>query len=252
MYNNERYDQILAILKVKKKVTVDKLVKELFVSPATIRRDLEAMSKAGLLKRIHGGAILFDSSNEESSLFVREEIMKKEKHEVCEKCVNLIKSNQSLFIDSSSTVSHLIPLLNQFKSLTLVTNGLSSALLIKNSTNFRVFVPGGYIQSQSNSVLGHTTASQLSSIYVDLCIISCAGFDIERGITEASIEQSEVKRTMMKNATKSVLLIDSSKFGKVFISKIADISDIDVIITDNKIPQEYIDKINSLGITLIY
>lgn len=68
MYANERYDQILAILKVKKKVTVEKLVKELYVSPATVRRDLDAMQKRGLLKRTHGGAILFYSSNEESSL----------------------------------------------------------------------------------------------------------------------------------------------------------------------------------------
>lgn len=252
MYANERYDQIMAILKVKKKVTVEKLVKELYVSPATVRRDLDAMQKRGLLKRTHGGAILFYSSNEESSLFVREEIMKKEKHEICEKCADLIKSNQSIFIDSSSTVSHLIPLLNQFKMLTLVTNGLSSALLLKSNTNFRVYIPGGFIQSQSNSVLGSSTANQLSNLYVDLCIISCAGFDIHRGITEASIEQADVKRVMIKNATRTILLVDSSKFEKTFISKICDVSEIDTIITDKGISQEYVDEIQKLGIHLIY
>ncbi len=252
MYANERYDQILAILKVKKKVTVEKLVKELYVSPATVRRDLDAMQKRGLLKRTHGGAILFYSSNEESSLFVREEIMKKEKHEICEKCTDLIKSNQSIFIDSSSTVSHLIPLLNQFKTLTLVTNGLSSALLLKSNTNFRVFIPSGFIQSQSNSVLGSSTINQLASIHVDLCIISCAGFDLEHGISEASIEQAEVKRLMIKNANKAILLIDSSKFKKVFISKICDLTDIDTIITDKGIPEDYVTAIQKLGIHLIY
>lgn len=252
MYDNERYDKILEILKEKKKVTVDKLVKELYISPATARRDLEAMSKKGLLKRVHGGAVLFSSSNEESSLFIREELNKKEKREICEKAISFIQSNQSIFLDSSSTVLHLVPLLNQFKSLTLVTNGLSTAMAIKNNTTFRAFIPGGFIQNQSNSLLGHTTINELQNLFVNICIISCAGFDFNQGITEASIEQAEIKRTMIKNSSKRILLVDSSKFGKSFISKICNINDINTIITDKNISQEYIDKIKELGIELVY
>jgi DeoR/GlpR family transcriptional regulator of sugar metabolism len=254
MYDNERQNKILEILKQEKRVSVDKLVKMLYVSQATVRRDLEAMSKKGLLKRTHGGAILFSSSNEESSLFIREETMKKEKREIAEKCVELLKSNLSIFIDASSTVSNIIPLLTQFQYLTLITNGLSTALLIDKKTEFKVFVPGGFVHNQSNSILGDVAVRTIGELYCDVFIFSCAGIDIKQGITEASLEQSEIKKTMMKNAKTKILLADSSKFGKVFLSRLCDCSSqsIDVIITDKGIDQKYIDQIHEIGIKLIY
>lgn len=247
-----RQAQIMEILKNEKSVSVNKLVKTLFVSQATIRRDLETMAKQGLLKRTHGGAILFASSSEESSILIREETMKKEKREIAELCIPYLKNNISLFFDSSSTVSNLIPFLNNFQYLTIITNGLSTSLMITQKTNFKVFVPSGFVQSQSNSILGETSTKTISDLFCDIFIFSCAGLSLENGVTEASLEQADMKKLMLKNSRKKILLIDSSKFGQTYLAKSTDIADIDIIITDKKPEQKFVDYILQLGIELVY
>jgi len=251
MSDYDRQKQILEILNTEQSISVNKLVKLLFVSPATVRRDLEAMSRKGLLKRTHGGAISFSSSNEESSIYVREEIMKREKREICEKCLDYIQNNQSIFLDSSSTICTLIPMLNAFQYLTLITNGVSAALLIAQKTNFKAYVPNGFIRHQSNSILGDSATQNISSIYTDLYVFSCSGIDIEHGITEAAIDQVEIKKAMMKNSCKKILLVDSSKFGVTFIAKCCDIKDVDVIITDKKPSDKFIDYLATTEVELI-
>lgn len=251
MSDYERQKQILEILNAEQTVSVNKLVETLFVSPATIRRDLETMARKGLLKRTHGGAILFTSSSEESSIFVREEIMKKEKREICEKCIDYIKNNQSIFLDSSSTICTLVPMLSAFQYLTLITNGISAALLIGQKTNFKTYVPNGFIRHQSNSILGDSATANISSIYCDLFIFSCGGIDIKHGVTESTIEQIEIKKAMFKNSTKKILLVDSSKFGVTYIAKSCDIKDIDVIITDHRPSDEFMDYIATTNVELV-
>lgn len=251
MSDFERQKKILEILNQEKRVSANKLVKMLYVSPATIRRELESMSKRGLLKRVHGGAILVSSGSEESALEIREETNKKEKKNICEKCIEFIKNNQSMFLDSSSTVSTIVSYLNEFQNLTIITNGMSAALQIAQKTNFKVYVPDGFIKSQSNSILGDCTNKTLSNLYCDLFISPCAGFEIGRGITEATIETAEIKKIMLKNSTKRILLIDSSKFGHTYLAKTCDVSDIDIIITEKAPDQKYIDYIDQMGAKLI-
>ena len=164
--------------------------------------------------------------------------MKKEKRDICEKCIDYIKNNQSIFLDSSSTVCYLIPLLNNFQYLTLVTNGLTAATLIGKKTQFKVFVPSGFVKNQSNSIVGDAACQTVNSLYCDVFIFSCAGISIERGITEASIEQTEIKKAMMKNSGLKILLVDSSKFDKVYLSKTCDVDDVDIVITDSNPSEE--------------
>lgn len=251
MSDFDREKKILEILKEKKRVSANSLVKLLYVSPATVRRELDSMSKRGLLKRVHGGAILVSSGSEESALEIREETNKKEKRYICEKCVELIKNNQSMFLDSSSTVATIIQYLNEFQNLTIITNGVSAALKVAQKTNLKVYVPDGFVKSQSNSILGDCTNKTLSNLYCDLFIFSCAGFEIGSGITEATIETAQIKKIMFKNSKKRILLIDSSKFGKTYLAKTFDPCEVDVIITEKEPGQKYVDYIKQLGIQLI-
>lgn len=247
----ERQEEILNILKESRTVSVNKLVKVLNASPATIRRDLTDMESKGLIKRIHGGAILFVSSNAETSILLREEENKKEKKAICERCVDFIKNNQSIFLDSSSTVVNLIPFLNNFQYLVLATNGLNAALKIGNLTKFTAYVPNGFVKTQSNSITGETVCQTLEKIKCDLLIFSCAGVSIANGITEPSIEVSEIKALMMKNTTTRILLVDSSKFDKTYFSKTADLSAIDIIITNEKPSEEYIKFFQDNNVKLV-
>ena len=130
MLTLERQEEILDILNKNKSATVEELAAELFVSGATIRRDLRAMEKQGLIKRSHGGAMPFKSSAEESAFAIREQENIIAKKTIANLAVRLIKNGDSVFIDSSSTTGLIIPMLNNYQYLSVTTTGLRNALLL--------------------------------------------------------------------------------------------------------------------------
>ncbi len=251
MFENERYQKIMEILERDKKVSVQKLVNTLYVSPATVRRDLCDMAKKGLLKRTYGGAILYASSSQESALTLRENVNRAEKIAICARCLDFIGNNVSLFLDGSSTVTYLVDFLNERKYLTVVTSGLTCASLLTQKTTFATYIPGGLIKPHSNSLQGETASQGLERFHVDFFIFSCAGLSAEGGITEPNIEQAEIKKTMAKNARIKILLVDSSKFGKTFFAESVSLENVDIVITDKKMPEEIRKPLVEMGIQVI-
>ena len=251
MFAIERQDEIIQIIKERKSVTVNELAGELFVSPATIRRDLSAMEKAGTIRRSHGGAILVGSSSDESSILMREQENVPEKKEIAAIAVRFVKNNSSLYLDSSSTVGKIVPLLKRFSFISIVTNGLKNALLLSETTNARIYVTCGMIQSQSNSILGADTVEYCRKLHTDVAFISCNGIDVTNGITEASIEQAKVKQTMLNNSAVKVLMADSSKFGKTYMAKTADFAEVDYLVTDVMPAPEYVAAIEGAGCKIL-
>ena len=130
MLSLERQEEILEILNKNNSATVEELAQELFVSGATIRRDLRSMEKQGLIKRSHGGAMPFKSSAEESAFAIREQENTVAKKTIANLAVKLINKGDSVFLDSSSTTGLIIPMLNNFKYLSVTTTGLRNALLL--------------------------------------------------------------------------------------------------------------------------
>jgi DeoR family fructose operon transcriptional repressor len=244
MLSLERQDEILQILNKNKSATVEELANELFVSGATIRRDLRAMEKQGLIKRSHGGAMPFKSSAEESAFAIREQENTSAKRSIANLAVKLIKNGDSVFLDSSSTVGLLIPMLNNFNYLSVTTTGLRNAMLLSQTSNVKIYIAGGQIQNHSNSIIGTDTMDYISRIHADITLISCSGLDLTNGFTDASIEQAKLKQQMKRNSKKIAMLCDSTKFGKTFLCTDFHFDDIDYLITEKLPPQEYIDKIS--------
>ena len=251
MLTLERQEEILAILRERKSATVDELASELFVSGATVRRDLRDMEKQGLLKRSHGGAMLFKSTAEDSAFALREQENVSAKRTIANLAIKLIKSGDSLFIDSSSTTGYVIPLLNSLKYLTVTTIGLRNALLLSENNTTKIYIAGGHVQNHSNSIIGSDTLDYISRIHAELALISCAGIDIKAGFTDGDIEQGKLKRQMKANSKKLAMLCDSTKFGKTFMCGDLTFSDVDYLITDKLPPKEYLSAIESAGCKLI-
>ena len=251
MLTIERQEEILDILNKNKSATVEELAQELFVSGATIRRDLREMEKQGLIKRSHGGAMPFKSSAEESAFSIREQANTNAKRTIANLAVRLIKNGDSVFMDSSSTVGLMIPLLNNFNYLSVITTGLRNALLLSQTNNVKIYITGGQIQNHSNSIIGTDTMDYISRIHANISVISCTGIDLSHGFTDSSIEQAKLKQQMRRNSDKVALLCDSTKFGKTFLCKDFDFSDVDYIISEKLPPVEYVEKISSSGCKLI-
>lgn len=251
MFSKERSEEILKILKTKKQVSTKYLCKELYCSIATIRRDLMELEKAGLVKRCHGGVALIPSYNMEYPHMFREMENQKEKNYICKLALDFISSGYAIFLDSSSTVSSLCPLLKDYDNLTIVTNGVKTALDLVQLDSVNTFIAGGQLKSGSTSIVGELTGGFIDNFKADLSIISCRGID-ENGAYEANQMQALVKQHMIRNSKSTILLCDSSKFNNSHFYKLDSFANIEAIITDKEPPAKLLNSILMSGCEVIY
>ncbi len=242
---NERQDDILHILKTQKKATVAKLAKELFVSEATIRRDLAEMKNMGLVERSHGGAILPENS-EEISIFFRMEKNAGEKERAATRALPHIPPFKSVFIDSSSTVLALAERMD-FSFKTVVTNNLQTAIQLSKKPNVTLILLGGTVQFNTNSSTGSWTARQLEDFSFDLMLCSCSAV-LDGVAHERSLDTKEIKRAAFDRAQKRVLLIDHTKYESHGTYRFMPLSAYDLVVTDAPPPEE----LNDGSIKFIY
>ncbi len=251
MFGLERQQSIMKIMDEEKSISVNELARRVYASPATVRRDLTEMEKLGLIKRTHGGAVLCERDNTEISFLVREQENVKGKKKIVEAACAIVKSSYSVFLDSSSTSSMLAPLLARFNPITVFTTGIKTAILLSSKTKAKIYLPGGLVNTNSNSVTGTDTNNYLEGVYIDVAFVSCNGIDEMAGITEFSFEQAEIKKTVLQNAGKKVLLCDSSKFCRAATFKIADFSMFDCMITNEAPPVELAQAAKRMGCDII-
>lgn len=238
MIINERHQKILEIVKREKHISTKDLTPLLFVSEATLRRDLVKMEKDGLIKRSFGGVSLTDPLTD-MSIHIRAQERINEKKKIAVKCLELISDNQTFFVDSSSTVGVLLNYFNRFENITLVTNGIDNAKILANNKLPNIYLSPGLVNYRTNSVIGAETISFIENFNCKYAILSCSGINLS-GPNEANFHQTLIKKAMIKNASIKILLVDSSKFDKIFLSKISNFSDIDYIITDKTPSDDYI------------
>ena len=233
MLIDERQQEIMSFLRENKSVNVKTLAQKLYVSEATVRRDLTKMQKIGLLERSHGGAILPESA-EEVSIFVRMNKNAKEKEKAVVNALGALPPFKTVFIDSSSTALALAQKMDlAFK--TVVTNNLQTALRLSQKPNVNLLILGGNVQSNNNSTTGSWTARQIEDFSFDLCICSCAAAS-ETACFERSIEQREIKSVAMKHSKNNILIADHTKWEQTATYKIADLSQFDFVVTDIPLP----------------
>lgn len=237
---NERQNSIIKILKEKRSIDVKSLAKSLFVSEATVRRDLTEMQKLGLLERSHGGAVLLENADE-VSIFVRMNKNSKEKERVASIALNKLPPFQSLFIDSSSTALALAERMD-LSYKTVVTNNLQTAITLSKKKNINLILLGGYVQYNTVSATGSFTSKQLEEFYFDLMISSCSAV-IGAEVLEHSLEQKEIKKTAFMRSNKHILLFDSSKYMGSGSYKVASLDEYEYVFTD-KIPENIPENVN--------
>jgi DeoR family transcriptional regulator, carbon catabolite repression regulator len=251
MLINERQRKILEILKKEKSVSTKNLMQRLYISESTLRRYLTQMEKQGIIHRTHGHAILIESSSLESSLQVRMQTQVKEKGQIAFKAMDYLRKDESYFVDSSSTVGYLLPFMSNYNNITVITNGLNNAAILTQKTNVRVYLPGGIVYRNTNSILGIETINYIKTFNCNAFIFSCGGISLDSGVTEASLEQSLVKREMLEHSKVHILLVDHTKFDKIFLCKTTEFKDIDYIITNKMPSQAYVQAFEKAGTRLI-
>ncbi len=251
MFANERRNKILELLHEKKRVTVKGLSEKLVVSEATLRSDLNAMEKENLLLRTHGGAILNNRIKTENTFSEREKKQQEEKRKIGKKASELIVDGQCIILDASSTALELARILRNTKiRLTVITNGIASAMELKENPNITVILLGGVLKVGSVGVEGLMGASILKQFNVDTMFTSANGFTTETGLTDFNVYEVELKRIMKDVSQKVIALLDHSKMGRVSISQFANTQEINTVITDSETAEVYLEQLEEININV--
>ncbi len=161
------------------------------------------------------------------------------KEKIAQKALPFIHDGMTLFMDSSSTVGAVASKLNGFKNLRVVTNGIKICNILSEKDGITVYCTGGKLRENAKSLVGSAAVRAVEGIYADIALFSCRGVSPDAGFTETNEDEAELKRAYMKNASRTALLCDSSKFGKKYFQKIGDLSELWKLVSDIELPAEY-------------
>ena len=251
MTKEARQKHIMERLMKHGSILVSDLVAQLNVSSVTIRKDLTELEKQDKLYRSHGKAILINPYINNRAVSEKEKLATEEKRAIGRVAAKLINSDDSIIIASGSTVHALARSIVPLHRLTVVSASLPVSEILSQNESVDIIQLGGMLRHSSLSVVGQYSESILKACSFSKLYMGVDGIDFEYGITTTDMREAELNQKMMQAAQKTIVLADSSKFGRRGFAKIADMEDVDVIITDSGISPKNVRAIEELGIDLI-
>ncbi|MBN3801892.1 DeoR/GlpR transcriptional regulator [Paraburkholderia sp. Ac-20336] len=218
-------------------------------SVSTIRRDLDALAARGVVRRTHGGAVrIRQRSTYEPSVDEARYTASEEKRAIAVEAAKRLSEDQSILIDTGSTMHEFAQVVGELNiSLTVVTCDLMVASLLTRKPHVKLIVPGGQCRPRAYTLLGEPGMSFLHDMRVDQCFLSAQAVDYEC-VSDTSLELVTLKRAMIRAASKTTLMIDSSRFAGRAIHGIADVADINEIITDDGLADNEFQQYRQLGV----
>ncbi|MBO5060425.1 MAG: DeoR/GlpR transcriptional regulator [Clostridia bacterium] len=237
MYQQERLNEIIKILKSTHYATVDYLVEQIHYSPASIRRDLTLLEKQGIVKRSYGGVEINDESY--TPFKFRQHLMKSEKNKIAYAASKLIKNGDIVFLDGSTTVQYMGHYLTDKKDICIITNNMMLASYLKEN-GIRVYCTGGELTELPGTLSGIIAANGFASFHADIMFFSTDGVD-ESGVVTVKEDGNFLhNNAMLENSDKHVFLCGSDKVGKYSKLVQCNLSVIDCFITDKKVSDKLI------------
>lgn len=248
--NMKRHEVILQTLQNKRHIEVQELCTLLDVSSVTIRKDLKLLEDKGLLYRTHGGASLDNPYTKDRSINEKESFFTEEKAAIAAAGAALITGKDSIIIASGTTVLALARAIQPKGALTIVTSALNVALELLKHPEVEILQLPGYIRHSSSSVTGEYAEKILAETSCSKLFLGVDGIDIDYGLTTTSLNEARLNQKMIKSAHETIVLADSSKFGKRGFGKICGLEEIKQIITDKGTPKHIIQQLEEMNITV--
>jgi DeoR/GlpR family transcriptional regulator of sugar metabolism len=243
----ERQREILALVERESSVRVTTLARMFGVTEETIRRDLERLDSEGKLVRSHGGAISSRLYGRETPFNEREGLHSPEKASIARRALALIASGDSIILDASTTALHLARILPD-EPLTVLTNSIAVCAELAGRGQITVLCTGGRLSSTSLSLTGARSEQMLADYHVHSVFFSCAGVDVEHGLSDTSEAQAALKRIMLSVADRAYLLVDKSKFGVRALTRFATLAQIESVVTSADSDDIVLEQLNASGV----
>lgn len=234
MNTTQRRYEIYELLKKDKTVQVNTLAIKYNVSLMTIRRDLDILENQGLVTKSYGGATLNESISSEPSFEIKEGISQNDKKKIALYASTLIQDGDSIYLDCGTTCLELFKRI-QHKKITIFSNFWKILQYVDRNTKAKIIMAPGTYNPVTQAALSQTTILFFQNYHIDKAFISALGIDKEFGVSIPSMNDAIVKQAILKCSQKKFCMADHTKFNKKYMSKIDDISNFDLIITDEKL-----------------
>ena len=251
MYAEERQQRILREARERGRVEVASLSRLLDVTSETVRRDLTALERHGLLRRVHGGAIPLDRLGFEPGIAVRDTVLTAEKERIAKAAVDQLPPEGSILLDAGTTTARLADALPTDRELTVVTNSLPIAMKLSTRPNLTMLFLGGRVRGRTLAAVDVWATRSLAETFVEVAFIGTNGFSVERGLTTPDSTEAAVKAAMIKSARRAVVLADHTKFGNDNLIRFGSLEDVDMLITDTGLDPLEVPSLNSTGVQVM-
>ena len=244
---NDRQKKLLRMLSNENSMKISDLSIKLNSSMMTIRRDLDILETNGIVQRFHGGVMLTKPDANQPSFHERIEEFNDEKYAIGKEAAKLIKEGNVVFFDAGTTALAVVEHIPDNMELTAITTGLLTAVALCNKPRINVVNIGGDIHHSSYSSAGYISVDLIKQFYADIAFISTKSVCLPEGTYEAHLPLIKVKQAIVEVSRRVALLVDNSKFEVKSMCLAVDLADIDVIITDSKVKNEYLEQMEQLG-----
>ena len=251
LYAEERKMRILELIKENDKVSVLQLCDYFNVSGATIRNDLRELEGSKLLKRTHGGAMLKTKTGFELDAQHKEGYYQAEKEKIALLALNLIEDGDTIILDTGTTTLELAKKLSSKRNLTVVINDIQIARTLEEIEDMNIIFIGGAIRKRFHCTVGNLGTAMIAGLAVDKAFMATNGISLNKGATTPEVNQAEIKKAMLAIASKIVILCDSSKIGRSSFAQFAKIQQVDIIITDSSINDNFKQGFEAQGIEVM-
>lgn len=243
MFALERQKRIMEKLNENGSVLVNDLSRDLGVTLETIRRDLEKLEQLEQVRRTHGGAVLYEEAPLDLSLEKRSGLNIDGKIAIAKKAIKLIRTGDTIFLDSSTTSFYLAKMIKDIRNITVITNNLLIVNELQSCDKLKVISTGGKLDMKNLSFVGEIALKNIEENFcANKVFFSCKGVTPEQGMLESNDVEYQIKSAMLRNSNQRICIADESKLNTVAFIKLAGFSDIDYFITD-KAPDEKLKKV---------
>ncbi len=262
MLTEERRSKIQEVLVQKTTVSISELAEAFGTSEMTIRRDLDELESRGVCQRVHGGAVALRTVDYRNvmypSFWQREQYQVREKIAIGRAAAALVSPGDVIAIDSGTTAAYMARALRTIDPITVITNSLRVLDQLQDTTQVTLVCPGGTLSVEDRHVSGGDLAfagpiavSTLRNFRPKKAFISTSGITLADGISNASLFQAEIKRTLIEIAEEAILITDHTKFGQVHGFLVSSVKAFSKIITDTLAPPHDLDQLRDMGIEVI-
>ncbi|MEX2567021.1 MAG: DeoR/GlpR family DNA-binding transcription regulator [Cyclobacteriaceae bacterium] len=244
----ERHKYILDELLRAGYVSVAALSREMNVTMVTVRKDLKILEDKGLLFRTHGSATPVAPYVNDRSVQEKKLVRVVEKQAIASKAVSLLIEKDAIIIGSGTTVVAFAQAIPKKMPLTVLTAAMNVNMALMDYPEVELVQLGGVVRKSSSSVVGHYAEGMIRDFACSKLFLSVDGIDTEFGLTTSNMMEAHLNSKMIASVQKTIVLADSSKFGKKGFGKIANLEDIDIIISDKALSRHYVQILEDRGV----